>query len=53
MEYISLIVDCIGGSLAGIGDVSEGSRTRGHRASSVKGKHRLRENDTKCPQHPL
>ena len=50
---MSLIVDCIGGSRAGIGDVSEGSSTRGQRTSSVKGKHRRRENETKCPQHPL
>jgi len=50
---MSLIVDSIGGRRAGIGDVNEGSRKRGHIPSFVKGKHLRRENDTKCPQQPL
>jgi hypothetical protein len=53
MAYMSKIVDSMGGRRAGIGEVNEGSRNRGHIESSVKGKHLRREKDTKWPQQPL
>jgi len=41
------MVDSIGGSLLGKGDEREGSRNLGQRASSVTGRHLLRENEKK------
>ena len=49
---MSLMVDSMGGRTAGIGLEAEGSRKRGHSESSVMGKQRRREKETKCPQQP-
>ena len=53
MSYMSLIVDSIGGSWDGTGDRVVGSMNLGHISSTVRGRHLLRENETKCPQQPL
>jgi len=50
---MSLMVDSIGGRWGGIGDVRDGSRNLGQSASSVSGKQRRREKETKWPQQPL
>ena len=53
MVYMSLMVDSIGGSFEGNGDVIDGSKNLGQYPSSVVGRHLLNENETKCPQQPL
>jgi hypothetical protein len=41
------MVDSIGGKFWGIGEVKDGSRKRGQSKSSVKGRHLVKENETK------